>query len=66
MVRGGANDAVSSIGRGRSVPVIAGMMAGALGTAQVMTLLAVLPALVVVGVCFLQETAPLVLSKRNK
>lgn len=47
-------------------PVIAGMMAGALGTAQVMTLLAVLPVLVVVGVCFLQETAPLVLSKRNK
>ena len=46
-------------------PVIAGMMAGALGTAQVMTLLAVLPLLVCIGVCFLKETAPLVLARRR-
>lgn len=46
-------------------PVIAGMMAGTLGTAQVMNLLAALPLLVLIGVCFLKETAPLVLARRS-
>lgn len=46
-------------------PVIAGLLSNALGTAQMMNLLITLPILVLVGLLFLQETAPSVLARRN-
>ena len=50
---------------GVAAPVIAGLLSGALGTTQVMYLLMALPVLVLVGLLFLQETAPTVLARRN-
>lgn len=46
-------------------PVIAGLLSNALGTARLMHLLITLPVLVLVGILFLQETAPRVLAQRN-
>ena len=45
-------------------PVIAGVLSGALGTVQVMLLLALLPMIVLIGLFFLKETAPAVLARR--
>lgn len=45
-------------------PVIAGVLSGVLGTVQVMMLLALLPMIVLVGLFFLNETAPVVLARR--
>lgn len=45
-------------------PVIAGVLSGALGTVQVMLLLALLPVIVLIGLFFLKETAPAVLARR--
>lgn len=46
-------------------PVIAGVLSGVLGTVQVMMLLALLPMIVLVGLFFLNETAPAVLARRT-
>ena len=45
-------------------PVLAGILSGALGTTQVMLLLAVLPVIIWIGLLFLRETAPAVLARR--
>lgn len=47
-------------------PVITGGLSGAVGTSQVMVVLAVLPVLVWCGLFFLKETAPAVLARRSK
>lgn len=47
-------------------PVLAGVISGLLGTVHVMQLLMVLPVLILIGVLFLKETAPAVLSRRAK
>ena len=51
---------------GVTAPVIAGALSGLLGMTQVMNLLMVLPVLVCVGSLFLQETAPAVLTRKEK
>ena len=47
-------------------PVLAGVLSGMLGTTQVMVILAVLPLIIWIGLLFLRETAPAVLSRRQE
>ena len=47
-------------------PVLAGVISGLVSVAQVMHFLVALPVLVLVGLFFLKETAPVILMKREK
>lgn len=47
-------------------PVIAGVLSGVLGTAHVMLILTVLPLIVLIGLLFLRETSPVVLTRCGK